>query len=477
MSDYLDASRGIDPEAAARYGVTMRQLKAGGMAVAIEYRRAGETVGHKLRPVDPGEGPRFFFHPKGATRDLWNVDVLGDDTLADMPVIITEGELDAMSCVVAGFPRAVSIPDGWTLNYNGDDGPKSRPILANAERLRKSPFVIIAGDGDDTGASFVRAVSNMLDGHPCKFLDYPEGCKDANDVLRKYGVGELARVLNTARWCDPEGGRITGFSDMPPMPPMQIFRPGFDPFDRVILFHAGFPTIVTGIPSHGKSTFLTCALHHTVRTNGIRVGMAMLETPAFVLRDHLARLNTGRTWEMLARIERDKLSEQLDRDYRILHKIDADRAPHDLGWVRDMMHAAAVRDGCKVIMFDPWNEVDHAPEKGESLTAYTNVALARIRQWAERFDCAVAIVAHPTKMQAQAGAKPQPPLGYDISDSSAWYNKAAIGVTVHQVDGDDPHVRVINWKSKFQQQYGIGKGKISLDFDERAMSYRGRMHA
>lgn len=334
--------------------------------------------------------------------------------------------------------------------------------------------MVVAGDGDDTGSSFVRAVTNMLDGHPCKFLDYPPECKDANDVLRRYGAAELVRVLNAARWCDPLGGMITGFSDLPPQPPMQIFRPGFDPFDRVILFHAGFPTIVTGIPSHGKSTFLTCALHHAIRTNDIRVGMAMLETPAFVLRDHLARLNAGRPWDYLPRLEKDALAAKLDRDYRILHKVET--GTHDLGWVRDMMHAAAVRDGCKIIAFDPWNEVDHLPEKGESLTAYTNVALARIRQWAERFDCAVALVAHPTKMQSVAGAKPSPPLGYDISDSSAWYNKAAIGVTVHQVDGDDPHVKVINWKSKFQQQYGIGKGAIKLDFDDRAMSYRGRLH-
>jgi len=475
MSDYLDQGRGLDPEMAARYGVKMHTLRNGGEAVAIEYRRHGEKYGHKVRPLDPGEGSRFFFHPTGAPRDLWNVDALSDETLVGQPVIITEGELDALSCVAAGFPRSVSIPDGWTVNYNGDDGPKSKPVLANLERMKRSPFVIVAGDGDPTGASFVRAVTNMLGGHPCKFLDYPEGCKDANDVLKKLGPGELARVLNSARWCDPEGGLITGFSDMPPMPPMQIYRPGYDPFDRVILFHAGFPTIVTGIPSHGKSTFLTCALHHVVRTNDIRVGMAMLETPAFVLRDHLARLNTGRPWDALAKIEKDTLAAKLDRSYRILHKVE-EAGGHDLGWVKEMMRAAAVRDGCKIIMFDPWNEIDHMPDKGENLTAYVNVALAKMRQWAERFDCALAIVAHPTKMQAAPGARPSPPLGYDISDSSAWYNKAAIGVTVHQVDGDDPHVSIINWKSKFQQQYGIGKGKIALDFDASAMTYRGRLH-
>lgn len=477
MRGYLEETRGLDPDMAARYGVEVKPMRSGGEAVSIAYRRHGEVYGAKIRPIDPGDGSRFFFHPKGATRDLWNVDVLRDDTLDQHPVIITEGELDALSCVAAGFPRSVSIPDGWTDAYKGGDSPKSKPILANADLLKRSPYVVAAGDGDDTGASFVRAVSNLLEGHPVKFLDYPDGCKDANDVLRKHGSAELARIINSARWLDPEGGRLTGFQDLPPEPPMQIYRPDYDPFDRVILFHCGFPTIVTGIPSMGKSTFVTCALHHVVRTNDIRVAMGAFETPASILRDHLARMHTGRPWDFLPKIEKDQTAALLDRNWRIMHKVEDDRRGHDMGWLRDMMHAAAVRDGCKIIVLDPWNEIEHTPAPGESMTVYLNIALAKIRQWAERFDCAVCIVAHPTKMQRESGDRPRPPFGYDISDSAAWYNKAAIGVTVHQVDGDDPHTKVYNWKSKFQQKYGIGKGKITLDFDPRSMTYRGRMNA
>lgn len=478
MSSYLEEARGLDPEMARRYGVEVKRLRKGGEGVTIAYRRNGEVYGHKVRPLNPGDGHRFFFHPTGQTRDLWNVDVLGDDTLVDHPVVITEGELDALSCIAAGFPRSVSIPDGWTEKFMGDDGPKSKPILSNADRLRRSPFVVIAGDADPTGGSFVKAVANMLGDHPRKFLTYPQGCKDANDVLRKYGPGELAKVINAARWIDPAGGLITGFTDLPPEPPMQIYRPGFNPLDRVILFHTGFPTVVTGVPSSGKSTLTTFAVYHAVRTNGIRAAFGLFETPSSVLRDHLARLDTGTPWDFLPAAEKDRVAANLDRRFRVMHKTEDDRRSHDMSWIRDMMHAAAVRDGCKITVFDPWNEIEHIPERGESVASYLNAALARIRQWAERFDTAAVIVAHPTKMQHEAGGRPKAPLGYDISDGSAWFNKAAVGVTVHQVDGDDdPHVEVINWKAKFQQQYGISKGKVALNFDQRAMTYRGRMHA
>lgn len=481
---YLEEARGLDPDMAARYGVEVKTLRRGGEAVAIEYRRNGEFVGHKIRPLNPGEGDkRFFFHPSGKERDLWNVDVLGDDTLFDHPIIITEGELDALSCVAAGFPRAVSIPDGWTEKYEGGEGPKSKPILNNLDRLKRSPFVIVAGDDDPTGASFIRAARNMLDGHPVKYLTYPEGCKDANEVLAKYGPGELARVINSARWLDPAGGLVTGFSDMPPEPPMTILRPNLHRFDDVILFHVGFPTIITGIPSSGKSTFTVVALHHVIRSarqrdENVRVAVGMFETPTTILLDHLCRLSMGgRPWDTLAHPERRNLLADLDQSWRIIHRVDDDSGPHDMQWVRNMMWAAAVRDGCKIVVLDPWNEIEHIVARGESVTDYTNAALTYIRQWSERFGCATVILAHPTKMQAEAGTKPRAPLGYDINASAAWFNKAAIGVTVHRMPRATPHenpVKVINWKSKFQQQYGIEPGEVDLDFRPLSMTYDPR---
>jgi len=471
---YLNETRGIDPVTADRYGVREGELQNGAPALAIAYRRGGEVYGNKVRPLDPGDGPRFFFKPKGAPRDLWNVDCLKDETLYDAPVILTEGELDALSCVEAGFPRSVSIPDGWSENYEGSDGPKSKPLLDNAPLLRRSPCVIVAGDADATGASFIRAVNNLLD-HPCRWVRYPEGCKDANEVLAKHGADKLRECINRAEFIDPDGGRITGFTDLPPQPMGEVYKPDLFPLNKAMVFHTGFPTIVTGIPSHGKSTLLRVALWSAQRKHGVRVALGMFENPAVDTLDHLARLETGRPLEMLTRQQEDELRARLDDRWRLLHMQDSETRDHDMGWLREMMRTAAVRDGCRIVVLDPWNELEHLPQPGESLTQYTNVALAKIRQWAERYDCAVVIVAHPTKMRVEPGQKPKPPLGYDISDSAAWFNKAACGVTVHRVDGDeDQYTEVITWKSKFEHRYGIGKGRVRVDFDPAKMIYRER---
>ena len=169
---------------------------------------------------------------------------------------------------------------------------------------------------------------------------------------------------------------------------------------------------------------------------------------------------------------------KLDGGWRLMHRKDQDEVAADLWWIREMMRVTAVRDGCRIVTFDPWNELDHLVPKHQSMTYYVNDALARMRQWAERFDVALCIVAHPTKMQREAGGKVYAPTGYDIAGSSAWFNKAAVGLTVHRVKEDDGSetTQIINWKAKFQQLYGIRSNTmVRMEFDENMMVYRRRM--
>jgi twinkle protein len=70
--------------------------------------------------------------------------------------------------------------------------------------------------------------------------------------------------------------------------------------------------------------------------------------------------------------------------------------------------------------------------------------------------------------------KPRPPVGYDISDSAAFANKPSLGFTVHQTENDEGHpiVKLITWKVRDTQLYGIEKGQTDLEFSNHAMTYR-----
>ena len=99
--------RRIDEPLAVHIGLKEHAHEQIGPAVAIPYKRGGKTYAYKFRTL-AGKGWRST---PNVSRGLFN-----EDCLEELgPVVITEGELDAMACMQAGFMKSVSLPDGWTI--------------------------------------------------------------------------------------------------------------------------------------------------------------------------------------------------------------------------------------------------------------------------------------------------------------------------------------------------------------------------
>lgn len=438
-----------------------------GEAVAFVYRRDGKDYAAKFRTVD-----KQFRSSKGVSRGMYLEENLR--TMTALPIVITEGEIDALSVMQAGFERAVSVPDGWN-----EDAGKAEVLADVEDSLRDSPYVIVAGDGDKAGASLPRSVANLLKGHDVRSVAWPEGCKDANDVLVRHGEGALAACLNSASRVDPPGGLITGFSDLPPLGDRRVLRIGMAPFDFAVALELGALSVWTGTPGSGKSTFLTWAAERISVTENIRVGMMAFETHPHDIRDQMALIRYGKDFRSLSPDSQKQLLEHLDEKFRLVHALPDDTARQNLAWLESMVHTLATRDGCKLIVIDPWNELEHLPEPGETMTTYVNFATKFIRQMAERLDVHIALVAHPRKMPTEG--RPRPPNGYDIADSAAFFNKPSLGLTVHQVkidrDGEPPDewVELHVWKVRKTRLYRVRTGKINMTFDAERMSYTKRV--
>ena len=460
VNKWLTEVRKLDPALLSHMGVTAKEHPALGLVAAFPYAKGGRPYAAKFRATDRKD----WRSSQGVSRGLYNEDTLRQ---GQGPVVITEGEIDALSCMQAGYTRAVSLPDGWTA-----DGGKRDVLIAAEQDLRAAPFVIVAGDNDEAGASLPRTVANILAGHDVRYVTWPDGCKDANDVLVKFGEGELARCLTEAKRMDPEGGFITGISDLPPLPARRVLRVGAKPYDYVLAFEVGAMSVGTGTPGSGKSTFTTFAAYHVAMNENVRVGFLSFETHPHRTRDHLTRLAVGKPWADLSPRQQQEVGQRLDNNFRIVHRTYEARN-HNLGWLKDMIYTLAVRDNCKLVIVDPWNELEHMPEPGESLTAYINWGIQQIRVWAEQFDCHICLIAHPRKMDTNG--RPRSPTGYDIADSAAFFNKPALGFTVHQ-EADETEgrewVRVTAWKVRDTQLYGMEKGDTRLSFDKDTMTYR-----
>lgn len=462
---WLREVRKLDGPLLDHMGVKAVQHPVMGHAAAFQYERDGKKYAAKFRTVD-----KQFRSTQNVSRGLYNEPAL--EQMQDQPLVITEGEIDCLSVMQAGFLRAVSLPDGW-----GEDRAKVAVLDAAREALAAAPMVIVAGDADEAGASLPRTVANVLPGTDVRYCEWPDDCKDPNDVLVKYGEGELAARLNSAKRIDPPGGLVTALSDLPPLPARRVLRIGERPFDFGIAFEQGAVSIWTGIPGSGKSTFLTWAADRVMINEGVRVGIMPFETHPHTLRDQFSMIRTGKPFADLDGQTQARLGEILDKSLRIFHQVPDDDVPFSLGWLEKALRTLSLREGCHMVIIDPWNELEHMPEQGESLTNYINFALAQIRRWARQFDIHIALVAHPKKLHSETG-KYRPPTGYDVADSAAFYNKPSLGVTVHQDEDEDGNksVRIITWKVRETRLYGFEKGQIRCAFDPERQSYK-RMEA
>lgn len=265
---WLTEVRKLDASLLAAMGVRAMDHPALGPVAAFPYVRPGDREPHAFKFRTPD---KRFASSKGQSRGLFNLRDLA--LMPSLPVVITEGEVDCLSVMQAGFERAVSVPDGW-----GETKASDEALVAAERLLRQSPYVIVAGDADAAGAGLPRYVANLLKGHEVRRAAWPEDCKDANDVLVRYGEGELARCLNEAQRLDPPGGLITGFSDLPPLPQRRVLRIGERPFDWAVAFELGALSVWTGIPGSGKSTFLAWAAERVSVHEQVRVGLIMFET-------------------------------------------------------------------------------------------------------------------------------------------------------------------------------------------------------
>lgn len=452
---WLQTDRKIDAALIEDMGVKEIDHPKLGQSIAFAYRRKGENYAAKFRTID-----KKFLSSQGVTRSLYNADALYRND--DLPVVITEGEIDCLSVIQSGFLKCVSLPDGWTKAGN-----KTESLIEHEDAIRKAPYVIVAGDNDEAGESLPRVCANLFKGRDVRFCVWPDGCKDPNDVLVGLGEGALSEAINAAKRIDPPGGLITGFSDLPPLSNRRILRTGLDFLDRAVAFEVGAMSVGTGTPGSGKTTFATFAGDKVALNENIRIGFFSFETHPYATRTHLSLIRTGHKFKDLYHDAQAELVHELDKSWRMVHRVEDDDERFHLGWLIGMIETLALRDGCKMIIIDPWNELEHLPEPGESLTNYINFALQQIRQTAARLEVHIMVIAHPKKMMNDAV-----PGGYDIADSAAFANKPALGFSIHN-DQKQGQLFINTWKVRDTLEYGFEKGMNPINYDSMKMTYFG----
>jgi twinkle protein len=477
------ASRGISEAVLRRnrvgfeVGVWFAQLGGKADAIAFPYFRDGELVNVKFRALDQ----KAFGQVKDAEKILFGLDDIADEKAA----IIVEGELDKLALEEAGFPNAISVPDGAPKQVKaGDPDPADAKFsyLANcAEYLNRLERIILAVDDDGPGRALEEELARRLGKERCWRVRWPCSsdvqCKDANDVLLTHDAKALRECIETAAPYPIAGlhspldfvdetfslyrdGRKRGLST------------GWSSLDQFMTIRPGELSVVTGIPNSGKSEFVDALMVNLAHQCGWRFAVCSFENPP---EEHIAKLVEkhlgapfwdGPTWRMSER----ELQRAIDwvADHFVLIRAD-DEAP-TIDWILEKARVAVMRYGCRGLVIDPYNELEHRRPSNMTETEYVSQLLGKVKRFAQLYGVHVWFVAHPAKMQREGGKLPAPTL-YDISGSANWANKADLGVVVHRPDpiGKPIETEIYIRKVRFK---AVGEiGAVSLRYDRATGRY------
>jgi twinkle protein len=469
--------RGISPETAVRFGIYTARSNgnavvpdASGNVIAFPYFERGSVVAEKYRAP-----PKRFWQRPNGRKTFWNADVLDDPALAHQSLIITEGEFDALTAIECGHPFVVSVPEGAPAVPDGaqpNDLPPIDPrhesegkfefLWNNRDRLKRVFRFVIAADADAPGQRLAAELVRRLSAVRCMFVNYPEGCKDLNDVLQRFGREAVTAVINSAKPYPVKG--LYRLSDYPDAPKLETFKTGWDVLDHYLKLFAGEFMVVTGIPSMGKSTWvlnLLVNLYHRHKWRSAIFSPEMKTVPH--LRDKLRRIMADRFAPQDMAIEDAFVF--IDSD----PTGNADDENLTVDWIIDKAIDAVLRDGIRVLVIDPWNEIEHAKNRDETMTEYVGRSIRQLKRFAREREVVVIMIAHPTKDVHNKDGNARPPTLYDIEQSASWFNKSDHGVCIHRPDAQKDEALIAVQKVRFDETGE--KGNVLMKFERTSCRY------
>lgn len=407
--------------------VFMPQVSATVTAIAFPYLRGGEPINCKYRDRD-----KNFRMTAGAERLLYGYDDIAATT------VIVEGEMDKLAIEVAGFPNGVSVPDGAPAPNTKNI--ESKFDYLNDERLQSVERWVIAVDNDAPGQRLQDELVRRFGAERCLIATWPDGCKDANDVLMQHGPRTLRECLEAAAPVPIVGvfGADAFADDFLRMYDEGVPRgmsTGWDCVDEKLRMQPGQLYVVTGIPGHGKSEWVDALCCNLAHEHGWTTAYYSPEN--YPVRLHMMKLaekHIGKPYNPGPHERMSKAEAAQALDWINAHFTWVMPEHPSLDEIMDRARALVLRKGIRVLVIDPWNEVEHNRPTGTNEAEYVSEGLMRLRRFARKHEVVLIIVAHPRLLDKKPDGTYPVPSPYDISGGAMWRNKADNCIAIHAPD-------------------------------------------
>lgn len=427
-------------------------------AIVFNYFEGAELVNKKFRSAD-----KHFTQVKDAKKIFYGINhIIGQDE-----IYIVEGEIDKLSLFEQGIKNCISVPNG--ANDLND-------VFENCEKyLKEVKKVHIAVDMDEKGQQLEQNLIKRFGKLKCDRIEFKN--KDANEDLVD---GVLSQTIKNAKPYPIEGmfsaldlnDDLLDLYDNGLPDPIRPKGKDWEAFNKTFSILRGQLTVVTGIPSHGKSSFLEWYVLNLVKDNNL---MASFYSPEHgSLKEHFSVLSekfVGKRFDLnspnrMSKSELKLFQEWSHKHLFLTHPLN-DKLP-DWNWILDRFREQIFLKGVDVFVIDAWNKVK-MKDRG-SLGEISDV-LSELTSFCQQHNVNIFLVAHPKKMIKLDSGQHQVPTLYDVSGSADFYNIAHNGLVVHR-DFENKYITVRPLKIKMQHQ----KGEVNADTIFKWNSDNGRFY-
>jgi len=438
--------------------VFMPQVGAEVNAIFFNYFERQSLENIKYR-----DGAKNFRLFGGGKLIFYNLNALYE---ADGDIIITEGEIDALSYIESDRSSVISVPNGASkgsmkLEYLDNHYHLFDNQWRNEHNLKPVTRVILAMDDDEAGRKLRAEFVRRLGAHRCWFVDFND-CNDPNQVLMEQGAVALSATIDK---CTPapltDVVTVNDLKDQLTKLQKEGLKPGDQvgskEFQRFYSFEKPRMTIITGVSTHGKSEFLDDIIARLAVKEDW--SFAVFSPENFPIEYHISKLVSkiiGKGFNKCKPLELEQAYDFISKHFYWIYPEDNNYKLDNLLRITDMLIS---RYGINGLIIDPWTEVDKG---GQHTTDNINEFLTDLNIFKRERNCHIFLVAHPTKMPKRDDGSVMVPDLMNISGSANFFNKTDGGITVYR-NFINNSVRVYINKIKFKH---LGKqGFVELDYN------------
>ncbi|WP_208436280.1 toprim domain-containing protein [Bartonella phoceensis] len=482
VKTYLHKERGIPLEILKRYRIgedgekiIFPFYKPDGTLALVKERRA--QAGAKSKPTIAQCEPILFGWQALCTTNHThttnnNAPTVTNQTFpsANRTLVITEGEIDALSLAAYGYPT-VSVP------FGGGVGGKHNWIENEFDHLESFETIFLATDMDKPGEEAAYEIARRLGRHRCYRVHLP--CKDANDCLTaSIDTATIKAAFSSAKSFAPEGlRRASDYKDQViglfwPEPEHHVgYTLPYPKLNGKLYFRPAELTLWSGASGAGKSQLLSDCIPHWISQKS-RLCLASLEMKGEQSLRRLTKQTGGLEHPTREMIER--ILQFLDDGLILYEHV----GKSSVDTLLDVFDYCRARYGCDQFIIDSLMRLGIASDDyvGQEQAVYKMV------DWAVLNDVHIHLVAHARKGSLEKDI----PGTEDIKGASEIGANAFNIITIWRNRSLEDKIFSASLKEEkadlakrpgvimniAKQRSGDFEGKIGLWFDPQTYRYR-----